>query len=98
MIERLMDLAARTLNMDPVELRKKNFIPADKFPYQTPVAFVYDSGNYGPALDKALEMVGYKKFREEQEKARKNGQYLGIGLSTYIQACGPPPPTGAGGL
>src|SRR3990170_6845071 len=74
MIERLMDLAARTLNMDPVELRKKNFIPADKFPYQTPVAFVYDSGNYGPALDKALEMVGYKKFREEQEKARKNSQ------------------------
>jgi carbon-monoxide dehydrogenase large subunit len=97
-MERLVDLGARSLNMDPAELRKKNFIPADKFPYQTPVAFVYDSGNYGLAFDKALEMVGYKKLREEQEKARKNGQYLGIGISTYIEASGPAPSQVAGAL
>jgi len=98
LIERLVDLGARALSMDPAELRKKNFIPADKFPYQTPVAFVYDSGNYGPALDKALEMVGYRKMREEQEKARKSGQCLGIGISTYIEACGPAPSAVAGSL
>ena len=98
LMERLVDLGARSLNMDPAELRKKNFIPADKFPYQTPVAFVYDSGNYGLAFDKALEMVGYKKLREEQEKARKSGQYLGIGISTYIEASGPAPSQVAGAL
>ncbi len=98
LVERLVDLGAKALNVDPVDLRRKNFIPADKFPYQTPVAFVYDSGNYGPALDKALEMVGYRKMREEQEKARKSGQCLGIGISTYIEACGPAPSAVAGAL
>ncbi|MBI4560620.1 MAG: molybdopterin-dependent oxidoreductase, partial [Candidatus Rokubacteria bacterium] len=98
LLERLIDLAAKSLSLDPADLRKKNFIPADKFPYQTPVAFVYDSGNYGPALDRALEMVGYKQLRAEQEKARKNGQYIGIGISTYIEACGPAPSQVAGSL
>jgi carbon-monoxide dehydrogenase large subunit len=98
LLERLIDLAAAKLKMDPADLRKNNFIPADKFPYQTPVAFVYDSGNYAPALDRALDMAGYRKLREEQEKGRRNGQYIGIGISTYIEACGPAPSQVAGSL
>ncbi len=98
LLERLIDLAAAKLKMDPADLRRNNFIPADKFPYQTPVAFVYDSGNYAPALDRALEMAGYRKLREEQEKGRRDGQYIGIGISTYIEACGPAPSQVAGSL
>jgi carbon-monoxide dehydrogenase large subunit len=84
--------------MDPAEVRRRNFVPSNQFPFQTQVALVYDSGNYAPALDKALEMVGYKKLREEQEKGRKNGQYLGIGISTYIEACGLAPSAVVGSL
>ncbi|MBI4562936.1 MAG: molybdopterin-dependent oxidoreductase, partial [Candidatus Rokubacteria bacterium] len=98
LLERIMDLGAKALNIDPADLRKKNFIPADKFPYQTPVAFVYDSGNYGPAFDRALDRVGYRQLRAEQDKARKSGQYIGIGISTYIEACGPAPSAVAGSL
>ncbi len=87
-VERLMDLGAKRFNEDPAAFRRKNFIPADAFPYQTPVAVVYDSGNYAPALDRALEMVDYRGFREEQERLRRQGRYLGIGLSCYIEACG----------
>ncbi|HEV8309285.1 MAG TPA: molybdopterin cofactor-binding domain-containing protein [Methylomirabilota bacterium] len=98
LLERVCDLAARALGADPAEFRRKNFIPASKFPYQTPVAFQYDSGNYGPALDRALQMVDYKKLRAEQEAARKQGRYLGIGFATYIEACGPAPSQVAGAL
>jgi aerobic carbon-monoxide dehydrogenase large subunit len=88
LLERLMDLAARQLGQDPAELRRKNFIRPDQFPYQTPVALVYDSGNYEPALDRALAKIGYKEFRVEQERLRKEGRYVGVGLSCYIEACG----------
>jgi len=88
LLERLMDLGARKLGVDPAELRRRNFIPADQFPYLTPVALQYDSGNYEPALDRALAMVDYTNFRIEQEQLRKQGRYLGIGLSCYIEACG----------
>jgi carbon-monoxide dehydrogenase large subunit len=98
LLERMVDLGARALNTDPAELRRKNFIPANAFPYQTPVAFQYDSGNYGPALDKALQMVNYKQLRAEQERLRKEGKYIGIGLATYIEACGPAPSQVAGAL
>ena len=97
-IERLVDLSARELGMDPVEVRRKNFIPADKFPYQTPVALLYDSGNYAGALDKALQIFDYKAFRREQESARKQGRYLGVGFSTYLEACGLAPSAVAGAL
>ena len=88
LLERMMDLAARQIGVDPAELRRRNFIPADQFPYLTPVALQYDSGNYEPALDRALAMVDYTNFRIEQEQLRKQGRYLGIGLSCYIEACG----------
>ncbi|MFQ5897106.1 MAG: xanthine dehydrogenase family protein molybdopterin-binding subunit [Candidatus Methylomirabilia bacterium] len=97
-VERLVDLGARELGIDPVELRRKNFVAPDQFPFQTQVALAYDSGNYAPALDKALQVVGYQQLRQEQEKARKNGQYIGIGLSTYIEACGLAPSAVVGSL
>jgi len=98
LVERMVDLTAKALGADPVDFRRKNFILASQFPYQTPVAFQYDSGNYGPALDKALQHLDYKKLRAEQGAARKQERYLGIGFATYIEACGPAPSQVAGQL
>jgi carbon-monoxide dehydrogenase large subunit len=98
LVERMVDLSAKELGMDPLEIRRKNFIPKDKFPYQTPVAVQYDSGNYAAALDKALEAFDYRAFRKEQEEARKKGRYLGVGFSTYVEACGLAPSQVAGAL
>ena len=84
--ERTMDLLAAALKMDPVALRRKNF--AAEFPFTNNFGLVYDSGDYGKALDKALEMVGYEKLRREQEEGRKHGKYIGIGLSSWIELCG----------
>jgi carbon-monoxide dehydrogenase large subunit len=96
--ERMCDLAARALGIDPAEMRRKNFIEASQFPYQTPVAFVYDSGNYRPAFDRALEMLDYEAFRREQATAREQGRYIGVGFSTYIEATGMAPSRIAGSL
>ncbi|HTS78995.1 MAG TPA: molybdopterin cofactor-binding domain-containing protein [Myxococcaceae bacterium] len=98
LIERTMDLGARELGVDPAELRRKNLIPKERFPFQTQVALTYDSGNYAPALARALQMVGYERFRTEQAEARKKGRYLGIGLSCYIEACGIAPSQVVGSL
>ncbi|HUF28795.1 MAG TPA: molybdopterin cofactor-binding domain-containing protein [Gemmatimonadaceae bacterium] len=97
-VERLMDLAARAMGQDPAALRQRNFIGADRFPYQTPVALMYDSGNYQAAMNRALEMVGYEALRAEQAKLRQEGKYLGIGFSSYIEACGLAPSQVAGAL
>jgi carbon-monoxide dehydrogenase large subunit len=98
LVERMVDIGARALGADPAELRRKNFVPADKFPFQTQVALLYDSGNYEPALDKALQMVDYKTLRAAQAAARKNGRYIGIGFSSYIEACGLAPSQVVGSL
>lgn len=100
LIERLMDRAADELNVDPAELRRRNFIPAftGGEAYQTPVAFAYDSGNYEPALDRALEIAGYAEARKEQELGRRQGRYIGVGVTSYIEACGPAPSAVAGSL
>jgi carbon-monoxide dehydrogenase large subunit len=98
LVERLVDTFARKVGMDPVEVRRKNFIPKEAFPYQTPTVFVYDSGDYEPALDKALDRIGYKEFRKEQAKAREKGKYLGIGVVTYIEVCGLGPSQVAGAV
>jgi carbon-monoxide dehydrogenase large subunit len=97
-VERLINLAAREVDMDPAEFRRQNFVPDDAFPYETPVAVVYDSGDYEKTLDRALEMLDYDEFRERQERAREEGKYLGIGLSAYIEACGLAPSELAGQL
>jgi carbon-monoxide dehydrogenase large subunit len=93
-VERAVDLVARELDLDPVEVRRRNFIPPDAFPYD-PVGILagleYDSGDYEKALTRALEMVGYDEFRQEQAKAREEGRYLGIGFSTYVEICGVAP-------
>ena len=102
-LERLLDQAAHELGQDPAELRRKNLIPAfdgsESQPgYETQVALVYDSGDYGASLDKVLEMVDYPALRREQEEARAGGRYLGIGFSTYIEACGIAPSAVVGAL
>ncbi len=99
LVERLMDLGAKAAGLDPAEFRRKNFVPADAFPYQTQVALAYDSGNYEAALDKALEMAGYEGLREEQEKRRAaDGKQIGVGFSSYIEACGIAPSAVVGSL
>jgi len=98
LLERTMDIAAHEMGIDPAELRRRNFIERGQFPYQTPVALVYDSGNYAPALNRALDMAGYEAFRAEQAAARKQGRYLGIGISSYIEACGIAPSQVVGSL
>jgi carbon-monoxide dehydrogenase large subunit len=98
LLERLVDKAARETGIDKVELRRKNFIPPDGFPYQTPVALEYDSGNYRACLDKALEMVDYGGFAERRDASAAEGKQRGIGFSTYIEACGLAPSNVAGQL
>src|ERR1700682_6159196 len=98
-IERMVDILAAELKMDPAEIRFKNFIGKDEFPYATATGLSYDSGNYAAPLEKALDIVGYKKLREEQKKARAEGRLMGIGMSAYGEICafGPSPATPAGG-
>src|SRR5438046_1122429 len=86
-LERIVEAGARAAGMDVADLRKKNFIPKFSGAFQTQVAVVYDSGDYGAAWDRMLQMLDYKKFRTEQEAARKQGRLLGIGFSAYIEAC-----------
>ena len=91
-IERTVDLVARELGLDPADVRRKNFIPSDEFPYDTGIGMLpYDSGNYPGALDKALDMVGYAELRQEQDEARNRGKYLGVGFSSYVEVCGVAP-------
>src|SRR3989442_1244850 len=98
-VERAMDLVANELNMDPVELRRKNFPKSDEFPFHTATGLDYDSGNYEGALDKALDLSGYQKLRDEQKQARANGKLIGIGMSSYVEICalGPSQAMPAGG-
>ena len=91
MIERLVQNAAYELGMDPAELRRKNFIPKDAFPYQSVMGFEYDSGDYHAAMDLALEKVGYEAFRKEQADARAQGRLLGIGLASFTEVVGAGP-------
>ena len=101
-MERLLDIAARELGLDRAEIRRRNFIPPEKFPYDNQIIYqdfaplVYDSGNYEPVLDKALEMIGYEQFvRETQPRARAEGRLLGIGVVMYVEGTGIGPYEGA---
>ena len=88
MVERMVDCVAAELGMDPLEVRRKNFIATDAFPYETGTGLAYDSGNYTIALDKALKTADYEGLRKKQTELREQGRYLGIGLSTYAEICG----------
>jgi carbon-monoxide dehydrogenase large subunit len=101
-IERLLDIAARELGIGRAEIRRRNFIPADAFPYNNEIiyqdftALEYDSGNYEPILDKALDMIGYQKFlAEEQPRLRAQGRNVGIGIACYVEGTGIGPYEGA---
>ena len=101
-MERLLDIAARELGIDRAEIRRRNFIPPDAFPYSNDIIFqdfaplVYDSGNYEPALDRVLEMIDYKHFLEvEQPRLRAEGKHVGLGLVTYVEGTGIGPYEGA---
>lgn len=98
LLERTMDYAAKQIGMDPAEFRRINFIPKDAFPYQTAVALQYDIGDYEAPLDKAMEMIDYAGFEARRAEAAKRGKYRGIGLSSYIEACGIAPSAVVGAL
>jgi carbon-monoxide dehydrogenase large subunit len=98
-IERMVDILASELKMDAAEIRLKNFVAPDQFPFATATGLNYDSGDYANTFTKALDKIGYKKLREEQAAARKQGRLTGIGISTYGEICamGPSPAVAAGG-
>ena len=101
-VERLVETAAREIGMDPAEFRLKNFIPpfdgVEQEGYQTQVALQYDSGNYEGALKKVLKNANYEKLKEERAAARSDGKLMGIGFSTYVEACGIAPSAVVGSL
>jgi carbon-monoxide dehydrogenase large subunit len=99
-LERAMELVADELGLDPADVRRRNFIPPDAFPYRNPSGLLrswngaeieMDSGNYEPALDKALQMAGYAEIGRAKADADRRGKYLGVGLSTYVEVCGVAP-------
>jgi carbon-monoxide dehydrogenase large subunit len=98
LLERIVDLAADELGMDPAELRRRNFIPADAYPYQTPVALQYDSGDYGATLALALKAADYAGFEARRREAASRGKLRGLGIATYIEACGIAPSAVVGSL
>ncbi|MBI4593213.1 MAG: xanthine dehydrogenase family protein molybdopterin-binding subunit, partial [Candidatus Rokubacteria bacterium] len=87
-IERAMNLLAARVGLDPAEIRRRNFIPPDRFPYTTLMGNAYDSGDYARALDRALALAGEAALRREQAAARQAGRLLGIGLACYVEICG----------
>lgn len=98
-IERIVDCLADELNMDAAEIRLKNFIEPQEFPYSTGTGLIYDSGNYARTLGMALDTIRYSELREEQRRLREQGRLIGIGIATYGEICafGPSPYTPAGG-
>jgi carbon-monoxide dehydrogenase large subunit len=102
LMERLLDIAAKELGIDRIEIRKRNFIPPDAFPYnhqiidQAFAPLVFDSGNYLPALEKAADMIGYEKFvKEEQPRLRAEGRHVGIGIVSFVETTGVGPYEGS---
>jgi carbon-monoxide dehydrogenase large subunit len=91
LIERLVDVAAKEVGMDPAEFRALNFIKADQFPYLSPTGFVYDSGDYHKALDLAKEMIDYDGWRQKQAEAREEGRLIGIGIASFTEVVGAGP-------
>ncbi len=91
LIERMVDVLAYDLEMDPAELRLKNFIQPDQFPYMSKTGWLYDSGDYEPAMRKAMDMIGYDELRKEQAEKRERGELMGIGIAFFTEAVGAGP-------
>lgn len=87
-LERVIDKAARELGVSPIELRRQNFIQPDQFPYQTPVAVVYDTGNYQATMSKMLDLADYAGFPARAAESKARGKLRGFGIAHYIEACG----------
>ena len=93
-MEKVMDRIAREIDMDPAEVRRRNFIQKDEYPYAVGILYrdnnplEYDSGNYPACLEKALEMIGYEDFRKSQLESRKQGVRLGVGIAAYVEGTG----------
>ncbi len=98
LLERMMDIVAYDLKLDPADVRRKNLLPPEAFPYTTATGNVYDSGNYQPTLEKALQLADYEGFKAEQARLRAQGRRVGIGLSFYVEICGMGPSKGMGGM
>ena len=98
LLERLVDIAAHTMGMDRVAIRRRNFIPIDAYPYQTPVALMYDSGNHEATLARCMELADWSGFEARRAHAKARGKLRGIGMSTYLEACGIAPSAVAGAL
>ncbi len=98
--ERIMDAIADDLGLDAAEVRKRNFIKKDQFPYTTPTGLIYDSGDYAAALDKALDVSGFKQLKAESAELRKQGKLRGVGFASYVEICafGPSRIMGSGGF
>lgn len=88
LMERLIDEAARALALDPAEIRRRNFVPRERFPHVTPTGLAYDSGDYARALDAALALAEYPRLRAEQAARRARGELVGIGLGAFVEPCG----------
>ncbi len=97
-IERMVETAAREMKIDPAEFRRRNFVPADAFPYQTPVIMTYDSGQYHKVLDEALTLSDYAGFPARKAESAARGKLRGIGFCSYIEACGIAPSAAVGSL
>ncbi|HSK38874.1 MAG TPA: xanthine dehydrogenase family protein molybdopterin-binding subunit, partial [Arenibaculum sp.] len=97
-VERIVDKAAQELGLDKAEIRRRNFIPPEAFPYDTPVALTYDTGRFELCLDRALEKIDYRNFPARRAESAARGKLRGIGLSSYIEACGLAPSNVAGAL
>jgi len=93
-VERAMDMLARELKMDPAELRRKNFIQPNQFPFATQTGAVYDSGDYEKALDRALQVAEWDRLKVERDAARAQGRLVGLGLAMYVEVCGIGPSAG----
>jgi carbon-monoxide dehydrogenase large subunit len=99
-IERLIDQFARKIGMDPAEVRRRNYIQPNQFPFDNRLGWTYDSGNYQPTLDRALEMIGYSNIPAKKAEARQRGKRLGLGIASHVAACGvgPSPTMGREGM
>ncbi len=97
-VEHIVETAAREMGIDPAELRKRNFVPADAYPYETPVILTYDCGDYGASLDKAVEIADYANVAARKADAQSRGKLHGVGFSSYIEACGIAPSAAVGSL
>ena len=98
LLERIVQVAANDMGIDPAEIRRRNFIQPDQFPYQTPVALIYDTGDYEASLNKALETADYAGFEDRKQGSANAGKLRGIGIASYIEACGIAPSNVVGSL